>query len=598
MPGHTTLILKYAFTFISACSLSASALAASLHGQVRDQNNNPLSQVQVIFDRDETATGASVVTVFTNAQGTFSFPGDYADALAGALPVSARALGYEQVSREIINSASGSAFELTFVMAATSNQVAVAPASAWLGRIEDRQVKSSFILNCVDCHQVPAPEVRAYAGNIANMEAPDSLQARTRDWDALVKYMNYLSGWEFARGSGSDQVVDPNGATEGAYYVGNVPEVVNTLVEHFNDAMDTITGYDWGAPVIANDNTVIWEYEVPHPNAIREALMLGDPAQLWLADVASNNMIVVDVASGEQTLQEVPTNGILMSPHSLHRGADDSLWVTPLFNSIIGHKDMATGEWETWQLKTNDGRSPGIHDLSFGWEHELLSDERGRIWFSDIGNNAVGYFEPNEGNADIWTAPASPGREDFAPAMYGLIMNDAHDEVWYSQLRNGTVGGFDISREEYIGPFQLPDPNAGPRRITITEDDMMYVALYGSGQLLEFDINSRETVGIYDLPDIASAPYAATWDPLRKVVWIPTANGDVIYRFDPATKEYGVLPMPRTQAFMRMLDIDEDTGVLIASYSNIVEIVQGPRMALIIDPGDNVYPEKFTLAKP
>jgi streptogramin lyase len=70
----------------------------------------------------------------------------------------------------------------------------------------------------------------------------------------------------------------------------------------------------------------------------------------------------------------------------------------------------------------------------------------------------------------------------------------------------------------------------------------------------------------------------------------------VIYRFDPRTKAFGVLPLPREQAFLRMVDIDPKTGVLISSYANIVDIVQGPRMALIIDPGDGAYPEKFTLA--
>ena len=50
------------------------------------------------------------------------------------------------------------------------------------------------------------------------------------------------------------------------------------------------------------------------------------------------------------------------------------------------------------------------------------------------------------------------------------------------------------------GPFQLEDPNAGPRRITIDDEDVMYVALYGSGQLMAFDIEAREMVGVYDLP--------------------------------------------------------------------------------------------------
>jgi cytochrome c len=81
---------------------------------------------------------------------------------------------------------------------------------------------------------------------------------------------------------------------------------------------------------------------------------------------------------------------------------------------------------------------------------------------------------------------------------------------------------------------------------------------------------------------------------VRRVVWVLTANGDVIYRFDPRDKSFGVLPMPRTQAFLRMLDVDPVTGVLVTSYANIVDVVQGPRMALIIDPGDGAYPTRFT----
>jgi len=87
-----------------------------------------------------------------------------------------------------------------------------------------------------------------------------------------------------------------------------------------------------------------------------------------------------------------------------------------------------------------------------------------------------------------------------------------------------------------------------------------------------------------------------TWDPVRKVVWAAVSNNDVIYRFDPATREFGVLPLPRPQTFIRMIDIDPATGVLVASTANIVEVVNGPRMAMIIDPGDGAYPERFLTA--
>ncbi|MES2605356.1 MAG: carboxypeptidase regulatory-like domain-containing protein [Pseudomonadota bacterium] len=574
---------------ISLVSLPVVSLGAtSLAGKVVDSNGKPLAQAQVLFDRQEPAQGASVVTVFTDSDGAFAFPGVFAENINETADITVRSLGYKQIDRVLHDN--GAAVTINFVVTATDNQIDVAPASAWLARITDREEKSKFIMSCIDCHQVPASEQRSYAASIADMHAADPLKARTDSWNMIVKYMNFLSAWEFGRGRRNDGEKQD---TEAVYDVENGTEVADLMARVFDDRLDHISGYSWGAPLIANANTRIWEYEFEHPNAVREAMLLGSPQQLWVADVSANHLFTVDIVTGKRETHEVPTD-VLMSPHSMHRGADGSLWVTPLFNSIVGHLDVNTGKWQTWRLRTADGKNPGIHDLSFGWEHELLTDADGRVWFSDIGNNSVGYFNPADGQSEIWPAPPSPGRPGRT-SLYGLSMTKDHKQVWYSQLGNGTFGGFDIETKQYIGPFQLPDPNAGPRRISISDDDVLYLALYGSGQLAEFDTKTREMIGIYDLPDTASTPYATTWDPVRKVVWIAASNNDVIYRFDPKDKSFGVLPLPREQTFLRMIDVDPETGVLVTSYGNIVDIVQGPRMALVIDPGDNAYPKPFML---
>ena len=567
------------------------AAAVSVRGRVLDESGRPVPQAQLLLDRGAGAGGARMITVFSSQDGTFRFPGVIPGLEGPAVQVTARALGFAQTetARSVrTNIGSVDEVELTVKLRAERNQVDVAPASAWLGRITDRALKSKFIMDCIDCHQVPGPEVRAYAASILDAHPQDAALARTESWRSIVKYMNYLSGWEFSRGRrAADEKLD----AEAVYSVGNGEDVVRQLAGTFTDRLDSVSGYGWGAPLIATPRTAIWEYEVAHPNAIREALLLGDPQSLWVADVAANRMVQVDLASGAQRDHEVPS-GVLMSPHSLHRGSDGALWVTPLFNSVVARRDMGSGQWQTWRLRTPDGKDPGIHDLSFGHAHELLTDAKGRIWYSDIGNDAVGYFDPKDGASRVWNVPQSKGREGRG-AVYGLIMTKDRKQVWYSQLENGIFGGFDIEREQFIGPFVLPDRNAGPRRITINDDDIIYFALYGGGQLADFDAKTRTMVGVYDLPDTGSAPYSATWDPVRRVVWVLTANGDVIYRFDPRSKQFGALPMPRQQAFLRMLDVDPRTGVLITSYANIVDVVQGPRMALIIEPGDGAYPQKF-----
>ena len=577
MLGVTTIVLGFAVTALAGTQID---------GVVVDLNGRPLARAQVSLTTPDAHAGADVITVFTNTDGRFSIPSAI-DGIAAADPdLQARLIAYEHLS--LTAERANESLDVTIVMRRSANQAAVAPASAWLKGISDRAEKAKFVNNCVGCHQVPSPAVRNYAGLIADVDSADPATVRKQSWLSIVHYMNYLSRWEFGR-------ANPAGPpdAERAYAVGPGEEVAAIMAEHFRGRMDGLTGYDYGAPLIVTKDTIIREYEVPGTNAIREAMMVGSPAKLWVADVSTNRMYAIDVASGEQEYHDVPFDGV-SGPHSLHRASDNALWITPLFNSVIARLDPVEVSWQTWPTVTTKGEVLGIHDLSFDYKHELTVDKDGLLWYSDIRNNAVGYFDPETGDAEIFHTPEIDGRPGNRAALYGLIMTSDRKHIWYSQLGIGSFGNFNVETREFETRVTLPIVDSGPRRLTISDDDIMYVPLYGSGQLVEYDTNAREQIGIYDLPDTGSAPYAVTWDPVRKVVWVATSNADVIYSFDPETSTFGVIPLPRTDAFLRMIDIDPDSGVLVTSYANVVEFVHGPRMALIVDPGDGAYGKTLT----
>jgi cytochrome c len=226
-----------------------------------------------------------------------------------------------------------------------------------------------------------------------------------------------------------------------------------------------------------------------------------------------------------------------------------------------------------------------VHDISFDPDHQLVTDRQGRIWFSDILNNALGWIDPRSGKTGAFKIPPVPGRVGNEQ-VYGLAMSPDRKHVWYCQLGIASFGSFNVETSKFETHVEFDSPLAGPRRMSMSDDGILYLGLYGAGQLAAYDTNAQRMVGIYDLPDRASAPYTTTWDPVRRVVWIPTSNADVIYRFDPKDRSIGVLPMPRERAFLRMLHVDRRTGLLVTAYANIVEHVRGPRMVLVIDPGD------------
>jgi streptogramin lyase len=561
------------FALLIASVLPATGQAGgNVDGQVVDLNGRSLPNAMVTLTKDAGQSGPTAVTVFTDEKGRFTFPEGSATGV-----IAAKSLGYRMVE-DAAPSSRGDSTRIRILMRPDANQAGVAPASAWLKGIEPSD-KAQLVMTCVGCHQMPAPEVRAYAKLIHDVPNADPAEARQKSWHAIVQYMNYLSAWEFGRGV-SSAPPEPNRVYSGGALEPTTALLARTMV----GPMQELEGYKYGAPLLINARTVIREYEVPAPNAVREGTTLDDPRTLWLADVSSNRIVRVDTATGALRDFIIPAKRD-MGPHTLVRARDGALWAAPFFNAIIARLDPKTEQWKVWELNTGGPVPPGVHDLSFGSDHDLMTDKRGRIWFSDIVNNGVGWFDPKSGKAGVYRVPPVPGRVG-GETLYGMVMSADGSRVWYSQLGIGSFGSFNTETLKFETSVELADKGSGPRRITMSDQDILYVPLYGTGQLVEYDTRSRKTLGTYDLPDRASAPYAVTWDPKRKVVWIPTSNANAIYRFDPRDKSFAVLPLPREGAFLRMLAVDKKTGVLVTSYANIVENVHGPRMGLTIDLGD------------
>jgi virginiamycin B lyase len=332
-------------------------------------------------------------------------------------------------------------------------------------------------------------------------------------------------------------------------------------------------------------HTTIREFEVPAPNAIREAVPFGGTDYLYAADVSSNRLFRIDTRSGAVKDFTIPGKE-LWGPHTLVPG-EGGVWATSFFPNALMRFDPHIEQFKMWRLNKPGGPPVAVHDISFDSDHRVVTDKHGRIWFSDIVNNKVGWIDPRSGKSGEFKIPPVPGREG-GEQVYGLAMSPDRVHVWYCQLGIGSFGSFNTETMKFERHVEFDSRNAGPRRMSMSDDGVLYLALYGAGQLAAYDTKSDRMVGIYDLPDRASAPYATTWDPLRKVVWISTSNADAIYRFDPRTRTLGVLPLPRERAFLRMVHVDRNSGFLVTSYANIVEHVRGPRMALLIDLGDGV----------
>jgi streptogramin lyase/cytochrome c551/c552 len=585
--------------------------ALVVQGMVLDLNGRTVPQAMITLDRGAQARGASHITVFSNTEGRFVLPTLPAGTRMADWHISVRALGYRPVSPAAdpvslldVARVQEDVYDLLFVLQPVANRAATAPASAWLQALPDERSRHLLISECVGCHQFPTAQVREFAAALDRVPSGDPLRVRRDAWHLIIRYMRarFVEGLPQGSPVSLDTVpfeviTNPSlGVTSAA----DEDALVELLATGLPDRLDTLASYEFGAAYALTPRTVIREYQMAGPNGIRETIAVSGSKYLWVADSWRNRLVRLNPDTGGQLDYDVPFDGPT-GPHTLLRSRDGYIWVAMLDSAVLGRLDPASGDWRLWRFwgpdadEPSGGPPPGVHDLAFDADMMLASDSAGRVWMTDISRNGLIGLNTETGAFASYPAPAIPDRSPSNIAMYGIVMAADKKTVWYTQLL-GNLGAFNTETLEYETIVELP-VGAGPRRLAITADDMLWVPLFGAGQIMQYDARARRIVKVYNLPDRASAPYAVTWDADRGVLWIATSNADVIYRFEPLAERFGVIPLPRSRAFLRMLAIHPDTGELLTSYANLPVTAKGPRMALSIDIDDESVPEWSSLAR-
>lgn len=595
-----------------AVVLSMYGMAASastlVSGQVRDINGNPMQQAMVTLSQPPMIDGAGATTVFSDANGHFTFLRPISDQQRDAVTVEAKALGYTMVfpqqgaARLPVATPGSDVVNMVLVLQPRRNQADTAPASAWLKAIPDAEpMKALVVRECVACHQVAHPDMRAFVRALDDTPVSRTADGRKQSWQELLRYM-YGTTHEFFGAA----VNMPYAYHLDKGEIKHLKPIAEALTKYLPERLDFVE-YAYGAPLAVTASTQIREYPIANlPGqkfnvlGTREAVLAGKPLSLWAVDVASDHIFKIDPETGRYKTMPIPFPG-MSGPHTIYTGYDGQIWLAHLFQQLHGKIDPQSDKITLAQHKTAANDYYVAHDYATDWRNKVQFDTKGRLWFGDVASNSLGSIDQRTGETKLYRgteknlvdarqgagANAAVHLDDLY--VYGTVITSDRKHVWYTQL-NGRFGEFNTETMQYETIVDVP-PSAAPRRLAITEKDILYVPLFGTGQIVEYDARARRQLAVHDLPDRASAPYAVTWDAVRQVLWVATSNADVIYRFDPKDRSFGVIPLPRQRTFLRMLQVEPETGLLATSYGLLPARAPGPRMALIIDPGDG-YPKR------
>lgn len=602
-----------AFLLVMAClcqpAKAADAKANDLTGRVMAVGDGrPVAEAMVTLTFPSTTPGPTAITVFTAEDGVFHFT-NLPSPLPASATVLASKLGYQQVepSDGLLHTAAVAAGSERpqLLLKSVSDIANSVPASAWLAGMPAVSEKAITITSCTSCHQFPSPRVREYATMIEGVSnGPEGDQKAIDEWKKVVRHeawrtiVKYMRPKHFAvfplESPVNLDAIDWTTATNPDYNFFSARQgdlIAKYLAENFPHTTATMPreAYRYGAPLGVTGKTVIREYAFPNDSLVREMVPAPDSEYFWGADVRRNMIVRLDGKSGETKWFKPDFKGST-GPHTIVPDDSGHMWVSMIDNDQFGRFETKKEKWKLWTLRPSNlpdtaamAGSAIVHDMTVDSRGHLAKDKYGKVWVTLVGSNQLGTLDPDSGEVAFYDTYHLPGLSAINHLIYGAVISEDGKKIWYSQL-NGVVGSVDAKTHlvEKVVPFA---EGTGPRRMSRDNAGVLWVALFGTGQVAKVDMATGNVAKTFDLPDRSAAPYAVSWDEKRKVVWVANANSDVIYRMNPETGACTVYPLPRKMAYLRQLAIDQKNGRLVASYGNYPE-GSGPAMGVVIDVGD------------
>lgn len=532
-------------------------------------------------------------TVFSGVDGQFQVRfGD--QARSADLSLQASKLGYVVAEQQRRDEAGR--LMVDFSLRPTDNVAEQVPPSAWLASfpLDDRDAR--FVVGqCAGCHQFPDAKVQRFATALGPLgsgaERAQIVKLHEQAWRASVQYMRVMTFY-YAPGTSARWGIDdrspdfaklltPEG---GLFNAAEETAAATALVKHL--ALDfshfALADYPPAAtPLALSVKGEIWEFELRTSGWTREVATTPGSAYAWIVEDSADRLGRLNPKTAEIKWIPLPDSATsAQGPHTINADRDGNLWISLEESYAVAKFKPAD---ESWQIYPGFGKGAIAHDTCLDHERFVKFDYQGHLWLTLIGENKLAELDLASGTIHKYDMPYKAGETPFHAALYGCTMASDGKTLWFSQL-NGVVGGFNLETKQLETVMDLPFGTI-PHRFSIDDRDVIYVALSGDGQLLVYDTRARKELPRLDLPDRNSAPYATTWDPKRRVVWVAASNTDAIYRIDPANGAAAVVPLPRKRTYLRMVDIDRSTGDLWTTYAPL-PIGRGPNYAVRIHPGD------------
>ncbi|HYL80711.1 MAG TPA: hypothetical protein VEU07_07860 [Candidatus Acidoferrum sp.] len=295
----------------------------------------------------------------------------------------------------------------------------------------------------------------------------------------------------------------------------------------------------------------IREFELPTPQSHPHDPALAPDGSLWYTGQGANRLGRLDPKTGE--IREYPLKTGGSGPHGLVADAQGNIWFTAAFKGYVGKLDPKTGAVTEYPMPDARARDP----------HTPVFDQQGILWFTVESGNFVGRLDPRTGEVKLQAVPTR------SAVPYGIVVSST-GVPYFCEFGTNKLASIHPQTLE-ITEYSLP-AGTHPRRLAITQEDVIYYTDYARGYLGRFDTRTGKQEEWASPGGPGSRPYGIAITPDGKVWYSESGvSPNTVVRFDPATHAFAREPIPSGGGVVRNM-VATPAGHLYLACSGVNKV--------------------------
>jgi copper transport protein len=322
-------------------------------------------------------------------------------------------------------------------------------------------------------------------------------------------------------------------------------------------------------PSLANLKTEIIEYELPETSSPLYPIYDHNTDTIWISDASAPRIWSFSIQ--DKTFKKHNFEG--QTSITLDIDNDGKIWFTDIAEGRIGFFDQSTDTTEIIELPNI------IPIIQRSLPITLDTDADNNIWITIANKNVLLKYDQTTKQFQEFKLPT----KDSGPFAVKVDPNDG--KIWFTLQTVGKLGYLDPNTKQ-IKEFSPPTPLAIPETITIDHDGNLWIAEHQeNGAITKFN-PILETFEKIPVNDAQALPNGAILDKYQNV-WFAQHTVDELGVYDPHKLNMIKIPLPTTQTWVQFTTSDSQNNIWFVEQKpyklGMVKITETPNLATSID---------------